>query len=134
MLTMISEHGYSHPRRLPPSLRHRPRRRPPLLSLDLPRRRRPAPQRRARRVGRIRRHHLHDPPLVRGLHVPRLGRRRAVRRRVRADLPGQAVPDARDVSEAGLGPGAVEPAVPGGCGAVEWLGRCGPVLAVRVSR
>ena len=75
ILNHFTEHSDRHRRRLPPRLRRRPRRCPPLLQLGFQSPQRPAPQRRHRSLGRLSTHQLHAPTLRRRLHISRLRRR-----------------------------------------------------------
>lgn len=128
------EHCYRYPRRLTPRLCRSSRRCLALVLLGLSGRRRPASQRRHRRLGRLIHHHLHHPALRRGLYIARIGRRRSIGRSLRTHLHWPALLHTKDFPQASLEPGSMEQALSGDFCLVERMGGRGALLAIRIPR
>lgn len=134
ILNHFTEHSDRHRRRLPPRLRRRPRRCPPILQLGLQSPQRPAPQRRHRSLGSLSTHQLHAPTLRRGLHISRLRRRSSQRRRIRPHLPRPTPLHPETLPQARVESRSLEQAVPVHRCLLERLGGSCAILSLRVPR
>lgn len=134
ILNHLTEHSDRHRRRLPPSLRRRSRRCPPILQLGLQSPQRPAPQCRHRSLGCLSTHQLHAPTLRCCFHISSLSRRRSQRRRIRSHLSRPTPLHPETLPKARVESRTPKQAVPVHRCLLERLGGSCAILTLRIPR